>query len=83
MIEVRLMVACPEFGLYWGADADALCTRSDHRHQQFELHRHRSAVVLPDATVITPVSFDPADPYGRDQAPDYGLYLDPGGALAS
>jgi protein-tyrosine phosphatase len=23
------------------------------------------------------VSFDPADPYSREQVPDYGLYLDP------
>jgi protein-tyrosine phosphatase len=34
-------------------------------------------VVLPDGTTITAVSFDPGDPYGRDDRPDYGLYLDP------
>jgi hypothetical protein len=38
---------------------------------------HRTAVVLPDGTSITAVSFDPRDPYGREERPDYGLYLDP------
>ena len=42
----------------------------------FEDHRHRTAVVLPDGTTVTAVSFDPGDPYGREQRPDYGLYLD-------
>jgi hypothetical protein len=40
------------------------------------VHRHRTAVVLPDGTTVTAVSFDPVDPYGREDRPDYGLYLD-------
>jgi protein-tyrosine phosphatase len=31
---------------------------------------------LPDGTPVVAVSFDAADPYGREQPPDYGLYLD-------
>jgi len=31
---------------------------------------------LPDGTAITPVSFYVGDPYRRDEAPDFGLYLD-------
>jgi hypothetical protein len=31
---------------------------------------------LPDGTEVTAVSFDAADPYIREQPPDYGLYLD-------
>jgi hypothetical protein len=41
-----------------------------------EAHRHRSVVVLPDGTDVTAVSFDAANPYGRDHRPDYGLYFD-------
>ena len=40
------------------------------------MHRHRTAVVLPDGTAVMAVSFDATDPYTRDQPPDYGLYLD-------
>lgn len=48
-----------------------------HRDPRSGVHRHRTVVELPDGTQVTAVSFDAADPYGRDQAPDYGLYLDP------
>ena len=41
-----------------------------------ELHVHRTAVELPDGTVVTAVSFLGDDPYGRDAAPAFGLYLD-------
>jgi hypothetical protein len=40
-------------------------------------HLHRSAVRLPDGTNLTAVSYDAADPYGRDELPAFGLYLDP------
>jgi hypothetical protein len=50
--------------------------RPDHQHRQAEVHRHRSAVSLPEGTKITAVSFDAADPYARDRQPGYGLYLD-------
>jgi hypothetical protein len=45
--------------------------------QSFDRHRHRTAVVLPDGTCLTAASFDRSDPYGREEPPDYGLYLDP------
>jgi hypothetical protein len=39
-------------------------------------HIHRSAVRLPDGTEVIAVSYDQNDPYRRDRAPDFGLYLD-------
>ena len=41
-----------------------------------QLHRHRSVVVLPDGTPCVACSFEAADPYGRDEEPDFGLYFD-------
>lgn len=49
---------------------------SNQRHRRLEVHRHSSVVELPDGAKVTAVSFDAADPYGRDLQPDYGLYLD-------
>lgn len=72
------MTACPVCQVHWDAGfEEAKCTESDHPHQTFDVHRHRSLVVLPDGTELTAVSFDPPDPYRRVQVPDYGLYLDP------
>lgn len=64
--------------MHWSDGAEpARCTDAGHAHQRFEVHVHRSVVVLPDGTEVTAVSFDAADPYGRDEAPpDFGLYLD-------
>ena len=39
-------------------------------------HHHRTPVVLPDGTTVIAVSYDASEPYGRDAAPDFGLYLD-------
>jgi hypothetical protein len=50
--------------------------RADLVVQTVTLHRHRNPVALPDGTVVTPVSFDEADPYQRAAPPDFGLYLD-------
>jgi hypothetical protein len=73
----RVVVVCPECKVYWDRDGQAAkCEDASHAHQNFEIHRHRTAVVLPDGTTVTAVSFDPGDPYGREQRPDYGLYLD-------
>jgi protein-tyrosine phosphatase len=33
-------------------------------------------VTLPNGYRVVAVSFDPPDPYGRGQLPDFGLYLD-------
>jgi len=37
---------------------------------------HRDPVTLADGSVVWAVSFAGADPYARDERPDYGLYLD-------
>ena len=42
----------------------------------YEAHRHRTQVALPSGIELRAVSFDADDPYGRDRAPDFGLYLD-------
>lgn len=41
-----------------------------------ERHVHRTTVALADGTAVTAVSFLADDPYGRDVAPEFGLYLD-------
>ena len=78
MTETRLMVACPECNLFWAADAAPGCSLPEHasRHRSFEFHLHRTALQLPDGTVLMPVSFDTTAPYQRMERPDFGLYLD-------
>jgi Protein-tyrosine phosphatase len=74
---VSVVVVCPECKVYWDRDGQAAkCEDASHVHHNVEVHRHRTAVVLPDGSTVTAVSFDPGDPYGREQRPDYGLYLD-------
>ncbi|MGH9047488.1 MAG: protein-tyrosine phosphatase family protein [Acidimicrobiales bacterium] len=76
--ETRSVAVCPDCRVHWYLDdAPAKCVDANHKHQRIEVHRHRSAVVLPDGAEITAVSFDAVDPYGRDRPPHYGLYLDP------
>ena len=41
-----------------------------------ERHIHRTTVTLIDGTSVTGVTFLSDDPYGRDAAPTFGLYLD-------
>src|SRR4051794_9935610 len=41
-----------------------------------ERHVHRTVVEFADGTSVTAVSFDAGDPYGRERAPDFGLYFD-------
>ncbi|MGE5137666.1 MAG: protein-tyrosine phosphatase family protein [Gemmatimonadota bacterium] len=76
MVEIRRVMACAQCGLYWDGDSPASCRNDDHEHRVFEAHRHLDPVVLPDGTQLTAASFDPAAPYLRARAPDYGLYLD-------
>jgi hypothetical protein len=77
MAGTRMVVFCPECEVHWDRDGEAAkCLDTSHVHQGFGVHRHRTAVVLPDGTTVTAVSFDPGDPYGREERPDYGLYLD-------
>ena len=75
-VTVQVVVACVECQVHWHAGEDAKCADPEHRHRRFEVHRHRSRVALPDRTEVTAVSFDALDPYGRDEPPSYGLYLD-------
>jgi hypothetical protein len=78
MAEARVVVVCPERKVHWDGDREfPKCEDASHAHQSFEVHRHRTAVILPDGTIVTAVSFDPVDPYGREERPDHGLYLDP------
>jgi hypothetical protein len=59
------------------ADAeDAKCNNPAHERRDFEVHHHRSTVVLQDGTKVTAASFDNRDGYARDYPPHYGLYLD-------
>lgn len=77
MTDTRVVTACPACRVHWHPGAEpAKCTDGDHQHRQFEVHRHLSAVALPDGTRVTAASFDALDPYARDHQPDYGLYLD-------
>jgi hypothetical protein len=71
------VIACAECGVFWTPGTDPVqCDNADHEHKRYELHRHRSVVAFPDGTSVIGVSFDGRDPYGRNQPPDYGLYLD-------
>jgi hypothetical protein len=73
------MGLCPRCMIDWPDGEYVGCTEPDHQaeHRTYRLHVHRSAVRLPDGTAITAVSLYGGDPYRRDEAPDYGLYLDP------
>ena len=78
MTDTRSVVVCAQCGVHWYLDDEsAKCTTPDHDHQRIDLHLHRSIVVMPDETEVTAVSFDSQDPYARDRAPDFGLYLGP------
>jgi hypothetical protein len=78
MTETRVIMACTDCQVHWSADDEpAKCSDPNHKHQAFEVHRHRTVVILPDGTAVTAVSFDGTNPYERDDPPDYGLYLDP------
>jgi hypothetical protein len=77
VIERTLVQVCTECGVHWYAEGEPpKCTDPAHEHQQFELHRHRSSVALPDGAVVCAVSFGEPDPYERADPPDYGVYLD-------
>jgi hypothetical protein len=77
MTESRSVVACSQCKVHWYVEYEpATCTDPDHEHKRFDVHQHRSVVVLPDGTEVTAVSFGAVDPYSRESSPDYGLYLD-------
>ena len=69
--------------LQWGDKAIRVDDLVGIRHEweaagrpAYEPHVHRTAVRFPDGTSVTAVSLLTADPYGRDKAPSFGLYLD-------
>jgi hypothetical protein len=76
MVDVTLIIFCPICEAFWNEGDEPGCRDAGHGHQRFERHRHRTPVVLPDGTTVVAVSFEDADPYGREQAPDFGVYLD-------
>jgi protein-tyrosine phosphatase len=76
MTQTRSVAVCTECDVHWFVDGEsAKCAVPGHRHQQFEVHRHRSVVALPGGTTVVAASFDADDPYSRDRPPDYGLYF--------
>lgn len=74
--EIREVVACPACGTFWPLGGEAACADPAHDHRRHELHRHRTALRLPDGTEVVAVSYDAADPHACERPPDYGLYLD-------
>src|SRR5436309_7018365 len=77
MAETTPIVFCRECGIMWGARGDEPgCSDQSHNHFESLIHRHRTPVRLPDGSGLMVVSFDPNDPYTREERPDFGLYLD-------
>ena len=77
MVETTHIVYCRDRGILWGGRAEQPdCTDGSHQHFESQIHRHRTPVLLPDGSQIVAVSFDPNDPYSREEPPDFGLYLD-------
>ncbi len=77
MVDQRSILFCAQCALHWDKDSEPpKCQDEAHDHQRFEVHRHLDTVVFPDGIVVIAASFDPANPYGRQRPPDYGLYLD-------
>ena len=77
MTETRVVIVCNQCGAFWDpALEQAACTDPSHEHSRFDSHLHRTRVVFADGTEVTAVSFGSAEPYAREVAPDFGLYLD-------
>jgi hypothetical protein len=76
VVDVTIVMACAERRLSWPVDArEPGCTDPTHNHFEYQVHRHRTPVHLPDGSRIVAVSFDSSDPYSREARPDFGLYL--------
>lgn len=76
MVEINEIEVCLETGGFWTVGAAPSCVDPAHEHIRHERHCHRTPVVLPDGTEVVAVSFEDTDPYQREQAPDFGVYLD-------
>src|ERR1700712_1530410 len=60
-MDAYVVLYCPRCDVHWYRhDEPAKCTDPQHPHHAFDIHRHRSLVVLPDGTAVVAVSFDPA-----------------------
>lgn len=71
------LTVCPTCRVGWPEGDEPTCSvLEEHQHVPFEAHRHRTPVMLPSGAELWAVSFDASDPYSRDRAPDFGLYLD-------
>jgi hypothetical protein len=72
-----MLTVCPTCRVGWPEEGEPTCSHpEEHQHSPFEVHRHRTPVTLPSGAELWAVSFDASDPYSRDRAPDFGLYLD-------
>ena len=72
-----MVVVCPQCHTFWTPGVgEPGCVDPTHAHVEHEVHRHRDVVVLPSGADVVAVSFHTADPYARDETPDFGLYLD-------
>ena len=77
MVETRTVVICGDCAAFWDPAAEApACADPTHEHRRFDSHLHRTPVTFRDGTTVTAVSYGSADPYAREAAPAYGLYLD-------
>ena len=77
MVGTRIVVECSRCDAYWDPAAEqAACTDPTHDHRSRKSHLHRTPVVLADGTEVIAVSYGSADPYARNVAPAFGLYLD-------
>lgn len=76
-VVIRRLTVCRTCAIGWPEGGESTCSApEDHEHGPWESHLHRTRVTLPSGTDVWAVSFDGSDPYGRDQVPDFGLYLD-------
>ena len=76
-VTTRMLTVCPTCGVGWPEGGEPTCSHpEEHKHSPYEVHRHRTPVMLPSGAELWAVSFDASDPYSRDRAPDFGLYLD-------
>lgn len=76
-VTIRMLTVCGSCRVGWPEGGEPTCCAPEaHQHFPFESHVHRTPVTLPSGTEVWAVSFDGDDPYGRDQVPHFGLYLD-------
>lgn len=76
VVDITIVMACEERRLSWPVELEPSCSDPTHNHFEYEVHRHRTPVILPDGSGIVAMSFDSSDPYGRETRPEFGLYLD-------